>query len=194
MVPITRPFVALPMDIPYPLYTVAYLGVDASARAFIDGFRRQHDPQVDTVAPHFTMVFGCKAVPQAAYIDHVAAIARQTPVIPFRCRYAMLGADDVDGKKTAYVFLVPDEGNSAISRLHDRLYTGVLAGQLQLEIPYVPHITVASTQDRQAAKALCDGLNQAGIDIAGQLQSLTVGALRDGRLQAIAEHPLATDT
>lgn len=174
----------------HPLYTIAYLSVDAQAQAFIDGFRRQHDPQVDMVAPHFTMVFGCKAIAQVAHIDHVAAVAQHTPVIPFRCRYAMLGADDFDGK-TAYVFLVPDEGNSAISRLHDRLYTGVLAGQLQLEVPYVPHITIASTQDRAAAKALCDGLNQAGIDIAGQLQSLTVGALKDGRLQAVAEHPLA---
>lgn len=173
----------------HPLYTIAYLSVDAQARAFIDGFRRQHDPQVNMVAPHVTMVFGCKAVPESAYIDHVAAIARQTPRVPFHCRYAMLGADDFN--ETAYVFLVPDEGNSAISRLHDRLYTGVLAGQLQLEIPYVPHITIASTQDRAAAKALCDGLNQAGIDIAGQLQSLTVGALKDGRLQAVAEHPLA---
>lgn len=171
-----------------PLYTVAYLGVDALAQAFIDGFRRQHDPQVNLVAPHFTLVFGCKTVPESAYIEHVAAIARQTPTIPFHCRYAMLGADDFN--ETAYVFLVPDEGNSAISRLHDRLYTGVLAGQLQLEVPYVPHITIASTQDRAAAKALCDVLNQAGVDIAGLLQSLTVGALKDGRWQTIAEHPL----
>lgn len=101
----------------------------------------------------------------------------------------MLGADDVD--ETAYVFLVPDEGNSAISLLHDRLYTGPLAEHLRLEFPYIPHITVASTQDRKLAKLLCDGLNSAGVDVQGTLRFLTVGQLKDGKLQAIAEHSLA---
>lgn len=177
------------MDTPHtPLYTVAYLGVDASAQAFIEGVRRQHYPQVDLVAPHFTLVFGCSAVPEAAYLAHVAAIARHAQPIRFHCRHAMPHAGGPDAG--AYVFLVPDEGNSAIARLHDRLYTGVLAPHLRLEIPYIPHITIASTSDIAAAKALCDGLNQAGVDNAGQLQSLTVGAVRDGRLQAIAQHPL----
>ena len=41
------------METPYPLYTLACPQVDTSAHAFIDGIRRQHDPQVDLVAPHF---------------------------------------------------------------------------------------------------------------------------------------------
>ena len=170
------------------LYTIAYLSVNTPAQAFIDGFRCQHDPQVNLVAPHFTLVFGCTAIPEAAYLGHVAALARHAQPIRFHCRHAMLHAGEPGAG--AHVFLVPDEGNSAIARLHDRLYTGVLAPHLRLEIPYVPHITIASTPGIGAAKALCDGLNQAGLDIEGQVRSLTVGALRDGRFQAIAEHPL----
>jgi hypothetical protein len=45
----------------------------------------------------------------------------------------MPGADDED--ETAYVFSVPDEGFSAVSILHDRLYTGILAPFLRLDIP-----------------------------------------------------------
>lgn len=177
------------MDTLPTLYTIAYPSVSASAQAFIEGFRRQHDPQADLVAAHFTLVFGCTAIAEANYQAHVAAIARQTPVLRFHCRYAMLHAGGPDGM--AYVFLVPHEGNRALSRLHDRLYTGVLAPHLRVDIPYVPHITIASTRNMAAAKALCDGLNQGGIDIAGELRSLTVGVLQGGRLHTVGEHRLA---
>ena len=177
------------MDTPLPLYTIAYPQTSASAQAFLEGFRRQHDPQADLVAAHFTLVFGCAAIPQADYLAHVSAIARHTPAIHFHCRHAMLYAGGPDGM--AYVFLVPDEGHSAMARLHDRLYTGVLAPHLRPEIPYVPHITVAATRDVAAAKALCDGLNQRGIDIAGEVRSLTVGALQGGQLRPVGKHPLA---
>jgi 2'-5' RNA ligase len=169
-----------------PLYTVSYLDVSASDRALIDAIRQVHDPQVNLVAPHFTMVFACKAVPQAAYNEHIASVARGNLPIRFHCRYAMLGADDMDD--TAHVFFVPDEGNSSISLLHDRLYTGPLAEHLRHEFAYIPHITVASTKDRKMARSLCNSLNSAGVDIQGTLRSLTVDALADEKLQFISEH------
>lgn len=177
------------MSLAHVLYTVAYLDVRSADRAFLDAFREKHDPQAAVVAPHFTLVFGCRAVAEAAYNAHIASVAQASAPIKFHCRYAMLGADGADD--TAHVFLVPDEGNSDIARLHDRLYTGPLAEHLRLEIPFVPHITVASTKDRRMAKSLCDALNGAGVDVGGTLRSLTVGALKDGKLQAIAEHGLA---
>ncbi len=177
------------MNLQHPLYTVAYLDVSTSDSALIDAFRNEHDPHATVVDPHFTIVFGCKAVAEAAYNAHIASVAESTKQIRFHCRYAMLGADDID--ETAYVFLVPDEGNSSISLLHDRLYTGPLAEHLRLEFPFIPHITVASTKDWKRAKSLCDLLNREEVDIAGTLRSLTVGVLKDGKLQSIAEHRLA---
>ncbi|MBB6563823.1 2'-5' RNA ligase [Acidovorax soli] len=177
------------MQTPHPLYTIACPQVDASAQAFVDGVRRQHDPQVDQVAPHFTLVFGCSAVAEADYLAHVARLARHTPAIRFHCRHATLHAGGPDGM--AHVFLVPDEGHSAIALLHDRLHTGVLAAHLRLDIPYVPHITVAATRDVAAAKALCDGLNEQGVDIAGELRLLSVGMLQGGQWHTLGECPLA---
>lgn len=177
------------MNLLHPLYTVAYIDVSPSAGALIAAFRAEHDPHVNVVGPHFTMVFGCKAIPEASYNAHIAVVAESTKQISFHCRYAMLGADDVD--ETAYVFLVPDEGNSSISLLHDRLYTGPLAAHPRLDFPYISHITVASTQDWQLAKSLCYALNSAVVDIQETLRSLTVGVLKDGKLQPIAEHRLA---
>ena len=47
------------------LYTVAYPSVASSDAAFIEQFRRTHDlPYRDVVAAHFTLVFGCEALPE----------------------------------------------------------------------------------------------------------------------------------
>ena len=171
------------------LYTVSYPEVSPEASSFMEQFRRGHDlPYRDVVAAHFTMVFGCKTVELPKYTSHVASVARQSEPISFSCRYAMLGTDDFD--ETAYVFLVPDEGYSGISLLHDRLYTGVLQPFLRLEVPFIPHITIGTLKDRSAAKALCDELNRSGVCVEGSLRALTIGALENGKLRDLSVHAL----
>lgn len=167
----------------HPLYTIATLDIPDVQMSWIQAFRAQHDPHFKVVEPHFTMVFGVKGVEQWMYCRHVEAVAKASSPIPFRCSYAMLGADDVDD--TAYVFLVPNEGNAEVSLLHDALYRGVLEPHLRLEFPYIPHVTVASTKDFRLAKQLCDVLNQEGVTLEGVLSSLTVGVLQDGKFQPL---------
>jgi 2'-5' RNA ligase len=172
------------------LYTVCYPEVQSEALSFMEQFRQEHDlPYRDVVAAHFTMVFGCKTVELPDYTNHIAAVARQSEPIRFSCRYAMLGADDFDD--TAYVFLVPDEGYSGISLLHDRLYTGLLQPFLKLDVPFIPHITIGTIKDRSAAKTLCDELNRNGVCIEGSLRALTIGALEDGKLKNLSSHTLS---
>ena len=171
------------------LYTLAYPLVSPESASFMEAFRREHDlPYRHVVAEHFTMVFGCRALPDGAYTEHVAEVARRSNPIPFSCRYAMLGADDED--EIAYVFLVPDEGYSEVSRLHDHLYTGILEPFLRLDIPYVPHITIGTLEDRQVAKELCDQLNAKPTRVDGWLRELTVGALQDGKIANLSSHRL----
>ena len=141
------------------LYTLAYPSLSEADMNFIERFRHEHDARYrDVVASHFTMVFGCNAVGEVEYRQHVAAVAKANVTLDFSCRYAMLGSDDQD--QTAYVFLVPDEGYSGFSLLHDRLYTGVLSPHLRLDIPFVPHITIGTLEDRRVAKQLCDDLDR----------------------------------
>jgi hypothetical protein len=157
------------------LFTLCYPRLTEPDRLFIDDFRREHDiPFRDVVATHFTMVFGCSDVPIAAYREHVAEVARSETAIDFSLRYAMLGNDD--SNSNYYVFLVPDEGYSRISKLHDHLYRGPLASALRLDIPYIPHIGIATIPDAVRIKALCDQLNARGMDIHGQIDSITVSA------------------
>ena len=171
------------------LYTVCYPEVSPEASSFMETFRREHDlPYRDIVAAHFTMVFGCKTIELGAYTTHISVIAGQARPVPFSCRYAMLGIDDFDD--SAYVFLVPDQGYSGISLLHDRLYTGILKPSLRLDVPFIPHITIGTLKDRAAAKALCDELNRDGVRIEGHLKELTVGALEGGKLNTLSVHAL----
>lgn len=173
------------------LYTLAYPTLTTPDKKLIDAFRVQHDLRsAGMVEAHFTMVFGATVIDTWRYIDHIKGIAGTVPPIQFHCRYAMLGADDID--ETAYVFLVPDEGYSKLSLLHDRLYSGLLAPLLRLDLQYVPHITIGTCPVRHEAKRLCDDLNARGVSIAGKVETLTVAAMVDGKIENLEEFRLGT--
>jgi 2'-5' RNA ligase len=171
------------------LYTLAYPVLDPRDKNMIDAFRTRYDlPYRDVVRPHFTMVFGIADMADSDYIQHVSAVAKTARRVSFDVCYAMLGADDESD--IAHVFLVPDGGYGALSRLHDRLYSGHFASKLRLDIPYVPHITIGTLTDRRAAKALCDELNDRGLTISGAVESLTVGALENGVVRDLGSFPM----
>ncbi|QEW06629.1 2'-5' RNA ligase family protein [Nitrincola iocasae] len=173
----------------HSLYTVAYLEVSEMQMNWMQELRRKHDPHYTVVDPHFTLAFAVRGVEQGVYLDHIATIASETRPISFHCKYAMLGADNIDD--TAYVFLVPDEGYSDLSLLHDRLYRGVLEPFHRLEFPYIPHISIAGMKDFKRAKRLCDELNSRGVHVHGQLASITTGFLKDGKFCHVQTFELA---
>jgi 2'-5' RNA ligase len=171
------------------LFTVAFPEWAAADAAFVDGFRRRHDEAMHSVVgPHVTLLFGCSALPAPDYRAHVERVAASSPTLSVRFRYAMLGADDE--QPLAYVFLVPDDGNAGLSLLHDRLYTGPMAAQLRLDLPYTPHVTIGRSADRLQAKRWCDQLNEAGVDIEARISTLTVGGIDAGRFVRLADYPL----
>lgn len=171
------------------LYTLSYPELSAEHAAFVESFRQENDlPHGYVLAAHFTLVFGCDAVLEPEYLHHVESIAAGSRAIPFSCRCATPGTDRSD--QGAHVFLVPDEGYDAISLLHDRLYTGFLAAFLDLDVPYVPHSTIATVKDKEVAQALCDRLNLEGVRVDGLLRSLTVGVLADGGFRNLSSYRL----
>ena len=107
-----------------------------------------------------------------SYVDHVRKRVEGHSPISLACRYAMLGDDA--SNDNYYVFLVPDEGYSKISLLHDHLYTGEFAPFHRLDIPFIPHIGIATNPDASKIKGLCDHLHATGLDISGTLDHITV--------------------
>ena len=175
---------------PSPFYTVAFLDIPMAQLKWIQEFRQKNDPHFTVVEPHFTLVFGIKDVAESTYLAHIESVALSSKKIDFRCTYVMLGADDVDD--TAYVFLVPNEGNAEIALLHDKLYTGPFASYLRLEFPFIPHITIASSKNFKLMKQFCDELNGAGVHVGGSLNSISGGVLKDGRLQPLQSFRLSS--
>lgn len=171
------------------LYTIAYPVVPPEARGFVERVRAAHDPQHGIVGAHFTLLFGSATLQESVYTEHVHEIARHASPIRFACRRAATGADASTPK--IHVFLVPDERSDAIRQLHDHLYSGPMAAQRRKEFAHLPHITVATKTDLRAARALCDELGAAGVDVAGRLDRLTVGTLRHGRFLDLSHHALA---
>src|SRR5215469_6695161 len=101
-------------------------------------------------APSFTLVFPGAEAGAAEIVKHVDAVCAATGRIRLCLRSAMIVPEHKMG--LFHVFLVPDEGFGAIIRLHERLHVGPLACCLRPDMPYIPHLTVASTDEFAAAR------------------------------------------
>ena len=138
--------------------------------------------------PTFTLVFpGAESAEEV--IKHVRGIGAATPRIRFCLRAAMI----VPEAKTGWfhVFLVPDEGFGAIVRLHERLHGGPLACCWRPDMPYIPHLTVASTRELPHARQTMASLNGKDLAIAGRIDELEVQERDLAEPHCIAHVPLA---
>lgn len=171
------------------LYTLAYPSLSGADLDAIETIRREHDPQSAMIGAHFTLAFGCDAVAADVYAAHVQGVSQSMPAVSFDCRYAMLNVDARSG--LAYAYLVPDEGYSGLSRLHDALYQGPLARHLALDIPFVPHITLGVFHDAAMARRLCDQLNARRLVVSGVVNALSVAQRESGAIRGLAAFQLA---
>lgn len=141
--------------------------------AWIQSVRREHDAlYFDVIDPHFPFVFPTDDVPESTLIDHVQRHARAFSAFEVVFRCAILG--DSDFQDHAHAFLIPDEGFSDVVHLHDRLYTGPLASELRLDLPFLPHVGIANAPTPEACKAIVDDLNAQEFEIYGRVASLEV--------------------
>ena len=171
------------------LLVLAYPELKPEDWAWIEGIRAEHHPRRATVAAHFTLVFPVRDLAPDAFVADVTRQAAGCAPIPFVLRWA-LPFKDVTGEGTD-VFLVPEEGVSALARLHDRLYAGALAPRLRLDIPTIPHLTVAHSADPHACKHLADALNACPLAISGSITALDLVAADARAVRTIARLPLS---
>jgi hypothetical protein len=143
------------------LLALSYPTISESHRKWIQSIRAQYDPNYSIVAPHFTLVFPTFDREREPFCDHIRHQMQWQRAIPFTLRCALVVKDDFNDN--THTFLVPDEGFGNMVRLHDKLYSGFLADQLRLDIPFIPHITIATSPDAQLCKRIADEINQQGI-------------------------------
>ena len=154
------------------LLALAYPTLDQVDYQWIQQIRQQYDTLYGVVAPHFTLVFPTFDRAADAFGAHVhRQVQGQLPIaVELRC--AIVVKDALSA--ATQTFLVPDQGFSDLVKLHDTLYAGDLADQLRLDIPFIPHITVATSPDPAVCKRVADAINQQHIHIFGVLPSIDI--------------------
>lgn len=156
--------------------------------AWITALRDRHGgvPAAPEIGTHVTLVFATDASDATTATGHLAVVAGDTAPLALAFRCALPVHDP--GSGATYVYLVPDEGFSGLVRLHDRLYSGPFADALRLDIPYIPHITLARIAEPKLARALADDLNGQEPEIHGRLETIELFRLdKDGPARRLAE-------
>ena len=82
--------------------------------------------------------------------------------------------------------------------LHDRLYEGLLAQRLRLDLPFIPHIAISNTNAnandpkicKQLADDLNDDLNDEGCEVEGFVEALDVVSLERDQIATVERVPL----
>ncbi len=155
------------------LLVVNYPAISTDDFAWIQEIRQQQDElNFSAIDPHFTLVFPISEIDRETLVNHVKQSVQGIKSFEFTIRCAVLSNDAFS--KYTHVFLVPDEGYSNIVKLHDRLYTRVIANELRLDIPFIPHIGIANSLDPHRCKQLTDRLNSQQFEIRGRIDRLDI--------------------
>jgi 2'-5' RNA ligase len=155
---------------------------------WIQAIRNDNDRNFRMVKPHFTLVFEEKDIPEEEFIGHVKMVAEETEPIKISIR----GATMVYGpmEPTWFAFLIPDEGNYRINRLHDSLYSGILAEKRLWKIPYKPHITVGHFDKAENCRKLVNEINRKEVKIEGMIDSIDVVEYDNNAIRTIEKFNL----
>ncbi len=168
-------------------YVITYPELSSGSFEWIQKYRESHDSQYKLVDPHFTLVFGIEDIDEHALVKEIEKYASDTDTFTFKINSATINVD----KDRATEFLVPDEGNSALIKLHDKLYSGILADHLRLDMNYVPHITIGDRSDIPTSKAHITKLNSSPINIEGEITSIDIIKVENtSQLMTIKKVPL----
>src|SRR5580704_16306041 len=103
-------------------------------REWLERLRAARDP--DKSAPHITFVFPGSTMQPYDFAAEAKERAKGVKQIHFQLCSAVVVADPQ--VQAFHVFLVPDEGCGAMTRLYNRLHEGKLAAILRTDIVYLP--------------------------------------------------------
>lgn len=158
---------------------------------WIHGFRAQHDPKANLVAPHMTLVFPQNLLPPTELENHAEQVVATLPKFKVHLRSALVIPEDTKSTQANHIFLVPDEGFTDIVHLHDLLYSTKLKTTLRSDLPFVPHLTIGSDLPLEDAEELVEGLLGKGIDLEFSVGRLHVVEILDPLKNRVLRKPLS---
>jgi 2'-5' RNA ligase len=102
----------------------------------INQIRQKYDTQFDLIEPHITLVFPIvESINKNNLILHIDRILNKWKTFPICLKGLQKSWDE-------YMFLMVEEGKLDMIKLHNELYTGILAEYFRENLPFVPHLTL----------------------------------------------------
>jgi hypothetical protein len=154
------------------IYVLAYPEFEPSVAGNIARFRQTHEPEkAKLVRPHVTLVFGLRGVRQLEFVASCEKVAEGVPAIAVDFDSTEIVHDPFE--KTFKLFFLNSKGRDALKALHERLYDGPRRSELHPDIPFRPHMTVATHSDRAIIERL-DASEIGAFPISGIIRALEV--------------------
>jgi 2'-5' RNA ligase len=161
------------------LAVVSYPKISKKDYNWIQTIRSDYDPQYSVINPHFTLIFPLSVENQEEIIEHIEKRAEETKETFFSIKKMSTFKDSLT--RNTYLFLIPELGWKAIEALHNKLYTGALYSKQNHNVPFIPHITLGSSNDPIKMQNLENNMNIRGIYVEGTLESLDIIVFDKGK-------------
>ncbi len=106
----------------------------------INSFRKKHDPLVDVIGPHISLIFPVKVPADIKEINLISQIEEIT------CSWKKFDIEikDLELAWDNWLFLLIKRGNLDIIKLHDQLYSGEMTPFWRKDINFIPHVAIGS--------------------------------------------------
>jgi 2'-5' RNA ligase len=174
------------------LLVLAYPNINQEDYDWIQNFRERYDNRYyKIIEPHFTIVFPVSRLEESIFIKHIEGLSKDCKQIEFTLKCSTIVKDSFSDFTD--IFLIPDEGNSEIIRLHDKFYTGVLKSELRLDIPFIPHIGIGASKNSGECKKLSGMINENNFCVRGTINSLDIAWYDYPEINTIKKIQLNTD-
>ncbi|WP_093412634.1 2'-5' RNA ligase family protein [Salipiger profundus] len=169
------------------IYVLAYPQLKPSFAKRIRQFRTENEPaRAKLVPPHVTLVFGPMNTRPHELLEHCEAVASRSS--QFEVSFVSREITHDPFEKTHKLLLFSSTGSSQLAALHDQLYEGVQRAERKDDIPYRPHMTVATNPDRTIIERL-ETSSLGGFPLLGTIRALEVVKLENGRLHHLRTTP-----
>jgi 2'-5' RNA ligase len=167
------------------IYVLAYPEFEPSVAESINRFRFANEPErARLVPPHVTLVFGMRTPHPQDFLTRCEGVAGHVSELAVSFTASEVVYDPFE--KTHKMLLPISTGKRTLIALHQQLYDGSQLAELNPDIPYRPHMTVATNEDRTIIERL-DVATLGAFPLSGRIRAIEVVELADNTL-----HPLRT--
>lgn len=167
------------------LAVVSYPELSNPDRQWIETYRKKNDTYYDFVKEHFTLVFPIENCNVPMLIDEIEKHSANINPFPFTIKCATRNNDLTSDYW--HVLLVPDQGFSDIVKLHDKMYSGMLAPYERLDLDFIPHIGVGNSKNPKECKRMIDEINSMNIHMKGAVRKLQLIKHENGIIHTFHE-------